>query len=61
MALGFHNYLNIINTETEFPYLVSAYKNNEGTLAVPTDIIVLSNKHENKALMLPIGKFRIII
>ena len=47
--------------DEKFPCLVSAYKKDEGPKAVPIDRILLKKPNIHKALMLPRGRFIIII
>lgn len=54
-------FLQDININGQFPYLVSAYIKNEGVAAVPIDQIVVSNQNSNKALMLPKKDLIVII
>lgn len=49
------------NIEFDCPCLVFAYKANEYENAIPIDLIELGAKNEQRALILPIGIFKILI
>ncbi len=54
-------FLQDVNINGKFPYLVSAYIKNEGVAAVPIDQLILSNPNSHKALMLPKKDLIVII
>lgn len=44
-----------------YPILVKAFLNNEGTDAVPVDVIEIKNFTEQKGLALPLGEYQLVI
>lgn len=44
-----------------YPLFAKAYLTNEGPMAVPIDIIEIKSKHDNRSLVLPKGKYLLVL